>query len=91
MEHPQLGATGLRVSHLCLGTMTFGKGFHGIGVVGQEQADAMVRQALDAGVDFFDTADVYSTVSPSRSLAPPCVRLAYGASRSSSPPRSGAP
>lgn len=60
MDHPRLGSSGLRVSRLCLGTMTFGKGFHGIGVVEQEQADAMVRQALDAGVDFFDTADVYS-------------------------------
>ncbi len=60
MEHPRLGATGLRVSQLCMGTMTFGQGFHGIGVVGQEQADAMVRLALEAGVDFFDTADVYS-------------------------------
>jgi aryl-alcohol dehydrogenase-like predicted oxidoreductase len=40
--------------------MTFGQGFHNIGVVAQEQADEMVRVALAAGVDFFDTADVYS-------------------------------
>jgi RHS repeat-associated protein len=40
--------------------MTFGQGFHGIGVVAQEQADEMVRVALEAGVNFFDTADVYS-------------------------------
>jgi len=60
MDYRQLGASGLRVPELCLGTMTFGHGFMGIGVVGQEDAQAMVKAALDAGVDFFDTADVYS-------------------------------
>jgi aryl-alcohol dehydrogenase-like predicted oxidoreductase len=60
MHHSQLGNSGLRVSQLCLGAMTFGQGFHNIGVVAQEQADEMVRVALAAGVDFFDTADVYS-------------------------------
>lgn len=60
MQHSQLGKSGLRVSQLCLGAMTFGQGFHGIGVVAQEQADEMVRVALEAGVNFFDTADVYS-------------------------------
>jgi len=60
MHHSQLGNSGLRVSQLCLGAMTFGQGFHNIGVVAQEQADEMVRVTLAAGVDFFDTADVYS-------------------------------
>jgi aryl-alcohol dehydrogenase-like predicted oxidoreductase len=60
MNYRQLGASGLRVPELCLGTMTFGHGFMGIGVVGQDEATAMVKAALDAGVDFFDTADVYS-------------------------------
>jgi aryl-alcohol dehydrogenase-like predicted oxidoreductase len=60
MQFRNLGASGLRVSELCLGTMTFGSGFQGIGVVDQAGADAIVRRALDAGVNFFDTADVYS-------------------------------
>ena len=60
MQYSQLGKSGLRVSRLCLGAMTFGQGFHGIGVVAQESADEMVHVALEAGVNFFDTADVYS-------------------------------
>ena len=60
MDFRNLGASGLKVSEFCLGTMTFGSGFMGIGVVDQAGADAIVRAALDAGVNFFDTADVYS-------------------------------
>lgn len=60
MQFRNLGGSGLKVSELCLGTMTFGSGFMGIGVVDQAGADAIVRRALGAGVNFFDTADVYS-------------------------------
>lgn len=60
MQYTTLGNTGLSVSKLCLGAMTFGSTFHGIGEVGQDLADRMVARALDAGVNFFDTADVYS-------------------------------
>ncbi len=60
MDFRTLGDSGLRVSSLCLGTMTFGHGLMGIGVLGQDEADPLVRAALDAGVNFFDTADVYS-------------------------------
>ncbi len=60
MHYRTLGRTGLKVSELCLGAMTFGSGFYGIGEVGQDQADALVHRALDAGINFFDTADVYS-------------------------------
>lgn len=57
-----LGATGIRVSELCLGTMTFGGcGRHStIGQVNQSQANDFVAMALDVGINFFDTADVYS-------------------------------
>ena len=61
-NHP-LGRTGLFVSELCLGTMTFGgsDGIWGkIGNLGQGEVDRLVGQALDAGVNFIDTADVYS-------------------------------
>jgi aryl-alcohol dehydrogenase-like predicted oxidoreductase len=61
MEYRQLGRSGLKVSELCFGAMTFGKGFYNIGEVSdQEAADRLVHRALDAGVNFFDTADVYS-------------------------------
>jgi aryl-alcohol dehydrogenase-like predicted oxidoreductase len=60
MNYRVLGRTGLKVSELCLGTMTFGKNFYGIAVVEQSAANEMVARALDAGINFFDTADVYS-------------------------------
>ena len=60
MKYKLLGRTGLRVSELCLGTMTFGENFYGIAVVDQPAANAMVARALETGINFFDTADVYS-------------------------------
>lgn len=60
MKYRLLGNTGLKVSELCFGTMTFGSGFYGIGQVDQQGADALVKGALDGGINFFDTADVYS-------------------------------
>lgn len=60
MEYRQLGRTGLKVSSLCLGTMTFGSKFYNIATVGQSEADEMVRHAWGSGINFFDTADVYS-------------------------------
>jgi len=63
MEYKPLGNTGLLVSRLCLGTMTFGSGrglFKVIGAVGQSEADGLVKAAIDGGINFFDTADVYS-------------------------------
>jgi len=60
MKYRLLGSTGLKISELCLGTMTFGENFYGIAVVDQASANAMVARALEAGINFFDTADVYS-------------------------------
>ena len=60
MKYRVLGRTGVKVSELCLGTMTFGENFYGIAVVDQANANAMVARALEAGINFFDTADVYS-------------------------------
>lgn len=63
MQYKQLGNTGLLVSQLCLGTMTFSSGqgiYKHIGNVGQELADTLVKASLDAGINFFDTADVYA-------------------------------
>lgn len=62
MRYKTLGGTGLMVSEICLGTMTFGgRGFWtAIGTVDQTVADSLLGRALDAGVNFVDTADVYS-------------------------------
>ena len=64
MRYNQLGRTGLFVSELCLGAMTFGGGGSGgiwaaVGSLDQQQVDDIVRHALDAGVNFIDTANVY--------------------------------
>jgi aryl-alcohol dehydrogenase-like predicted oxidoreductase len=62
MRYNNLGRTGLFVSELCLGTMTFGgKGFwQAIGTLGSKEVEGLVGAALDGGVNFIDTADVYS-------------------------------
>ncbi|OAM91324.1 aldo/keto reductase [Termitidicoccus mucosus] len=62
MQYKTLGNTGLLVSEICLGTMTFGgRGFWtAIGTLDQSVADGIVTRALDAGINFIDTADVYS-------------------------------
>ena len=63
MRYNPLGRTGLFVSELCLGTMTFGgsEGMWGhIGKLQQAEAERLVGQAVDAGVNFIDTADVYA-------------------------------
>lgn len=60
MKYKKFGKTALKVSQLCLGTMTFGSNFRNIGTVNEELAIGLVKKAADAGVNFFDTADVYS-------------------------------
>lgn len=63
MLYTQLGNTGTFVSRICFGTMTFGGAgtiYQSMGALTQENADALVAQSLDAGVNFFDTANVYA-------------------------------
>ena len=62
MRNRKFGNTGLFVSELCLGTMTFGEGgiWTNIGGLQQADADKLVGRALDAGINFIDTADVYA-------------------------------
>ena len=63
MRSNKLGRTGLLVSELCLGTMTFGGGegmWQKIGALQQQEAGRLVGRAIDAGINFFDTADVYA-------------------------------
>lgn len=63
MQYAQLGNTGVFVSRLCLGTMTFGGAgsiFSIVGGLEQKAADTLVGQSLDAGINFIDTANIYA-------------------------------
>ena len=63
MRNLPLGRTGLFVSELCLGTMTFGGGggiWGHIGNLQQQEAERLIGRALDGGINFIDTADVYA-------------------------------
>ncbi|MCT9929300.1 aldo/keto reductase [Planotetraspora sp. A-T 1434] len=61
MEYGRLGTTGLKVSRICLGMMSYGEPDKWGGwVLAEDQAEPIVRKAADGGVTFFDTADVYS-------------------------------
>ena len=70
MKYRLLGNTGFYVSELCLGTMTFGaKGFWEVmGGLQQPEVDLLVREAFDQGINFFDTANVYSLGESERLL-----------------------
>ncbi|MBP2705803.1 aldo/keto reductase [Microbispora sp. RL4-1S] len=61
MEYVRLGTTGMKVSRICLGMMSYGDPVAWNGwVLDEEQAEPIVRKAAEGGVTFFDTADVYS-------------------------------
>ena len=60
MEYVNLGRTGLKVSRLALGCMTFGSSEWAPWVLGYEESAEILRQAVDLGINFFDTADMYS-------------------------------
>jgi aryl-alcohol dehydrogenase (NADP+) len=60
MQYINLGKTGLKVSRLCLGMMTYGSKTWRQWVLEEADAKPFVKRALDAGINFFDTADVYS-------------------------------
>ncbi len=60
MQYVRLGATGLKVSRICLGMMSYGDAGWREWVIGEPDAEPFVRRAAEAGINFFDTADVYS-------------------------------
>ncbi|MCU1297624.1 MAG: Aryl-alcohol dehydrogenase [Acidobacteriaceae bacterium] len=72
MKYHTLGQTGLLVSELCLGTMTFGSNegiYKSIAGVEQSTADQFLKVSFDAGVNFVDTADVYTDGESEKTLA----------------------
>ncbi|MEU6726146.1 aldo/keto reductase [Nonomuraea wenchangensis] len=60
MDYTRLGGTGLQVSRVCLGMMSYGDPARQDWALPQDEAEPIIRRAADAGVTFFDTADVYS-------------------------------
>src|SRR6476659_1439858 len=62
MEYARLGSTGLQVSRICLGCMSFGVATPGghTWVLDDEHSRPVIQHALDLGINFFDTANVYS-------------------------------
>ena len=60
MQYTTLGNTGLKVSRICLGTMTYGTPKWRDWVLEEEASRPFIKRALEAGINFFDTADVYS-------------------------------
>ena len=60
MEQVNLGRTGLRVSRVCLGMMSFGRFEGRPWALAEEDAEPIVRRAVEGGITFFDTADVYN-------------------------------
>jgi aryl-alcohol dehydrogenase-like predicted oxidoreductase len=60
MQYVNLGASGLRVSRVCLGMMSFGNDSERAWVLGEDAAEPIVRAAVEGGITFFDTADTYS-------------------------------
>ena len=61
MEYVNLGKTGMKVSRLCLGMMSYGSKKWRDWVMEEEESRPFIKRALDAGINFFDSADVYST------------------------------
>lgn len=60
MEYVNLGSTGTKVSRICLGTMTYGSKKWREWILEEEESKPFFKRALEAGINFFDTADVYS-------------------------------
>src|SRR6266480_7586291 len=60
MQYVNLGSTGMKVSRLCLGTMTYGTSKWRPWILDEEDSRPFIREALEAGINFFDTANMYS-------------------------------
>jgi len=60
MEYTNLGPTGVKVSRICLGCMTYGRKSWRQWVLEEEEGRSFIKQALELGINFFDTADMYS-------------------------------
>src|SRR5580704_26503 len=60
MQYVKLGSTGLKVSRICLGAMTYGSKKWREWVLEEEESRPFIKRAIELGINFFDTADIYS-------------------------------
>ena len=88
MDYVRLGSTGLKVSRLCLGCMTYGSKKWRDWVLEEEESRPFFQRALEVGINFFDTADMYSDRRERRSRWARAQGHATARDRSSSPPKS---
>jgi aryl-alcohol dehydrogenase-like predicted oxidoreductase len=77
MEYVRLGSSGLKVSRICLGMMSYGDPAWREWLLDEEAAEPFVRRAAEAGITFFDTADVYST-GVSETITGNLLRTVFG-------------
>ncbi|MBB5784599.1 aldo/keto reductase [Nonomuraea jabiensis] len=77
MEYTRLGNTGLKVSKICLGMMSYGDPARQEWALALDEAEPIIRRAADAGVTFFDTADVYSQ-GASETVTGEALRAIFG-------------
>ena len=88
MEYARLGSTGMKVSRICLGCMGFGDAERWTHkwVLNEENSRPIIKKALEMGINFFDTANVYS-IGASEEILGRALRTSRIGTRSSSPPR----
>lgn len=91
MQQVQLGRTGLKVSRLCLGMMSYGDPSWRNWILSEEQTLPFVRAAADAGITYFDTADVYSAGASEEVTGRTLLRSFRVEKTTSWPPRSACP
>ena len=89
MQYTKLGRTGLDVSRLCLGCMSYGGGNSGFHqwALGEEESRPFIKKALDAGINFFDTA-IATRSARARRFSATRSTISRDAMKWSSPPRS---
>ena len=90
MQYVTLGNTGLKVSKLCLGCMTYGSKAWRQWILEEEESQPYLKKSLDAGINFFDTANVYSDGVSEEILGRFVKANASGGTSWSSRPRSTA-
>src|SRR4051794_10830416 len=75
MDQVRLGKTGMHVSRICLGMMSYGTHESRPWTLGEEDAEPIIKSAVDAGITFFDTADAYNGGESERLPGKPLKKL----------------
>src|SRR5260370_2121487 len=87
MDYVNLGATGLKVSRICLGCMTYGSKKWRPWILEEEESLPFFRRAIEAGINFFDTPAMYSLGASEQITAPTLKHFPPAAHRRPIPPK----